>query len=126
MALVKRADGFSLTQIDSIKSAAKPIVQGLLGYYHGTEPGQTVGILGDSLYSWRNSHSVGVESEPYYWWTAGAIWAGLLDYWQYTGDVQYIDLVQQALRAQVGPGSDYMPPNQTKTEVRHPYPRKWC
>lgn len=95
-----------------------------MGYYHGTEPGQTVGLLSDSQYSWKNSDDVGIEFDSPYWWTAGAVWAGLLDYWQYTGDVQYIDLVQQALLAQAGPESDYMPLNQTKTEVRHPRPGK--
>lgn len=45
------------------------------------------------------------------------MWGSLIDYWNYTGDAQYIGLVQQALLSQVGPSNDYMTPNQTKTEV---------
>lgn len=85
-----------------MKSAAKTIAKDLLQYYHGTKPGNVLGIL---------------DEDDYYWWQAGATWAGLIDYWKYTGDDQYVDLVQQALLSQVGPESDYMPPNQTKTEV---------
>ena len=40
----------------------------------------------------------------------------LIDYWYYTGDTQYNDLVQQGLLFQAGPNNDYMPPNQTMTE----------
>ena len=44
----------------------------------------------------------------------------MIHYWFYTGDDTYNDIVTQALLAQVGPDNDYMPPNQTKTEVRFP------
>lgn len=40
----------------------------------------------------------------------------LIDYWYYTGDTQWNDLIQQGLLFQAGPNSDYMPPNQTMTE----------
>ena len=42
----------------------------------------------------------------------------MVEYWYYTGDSTYNDVVTQGLLAQVGPDNDYMPPNQTKTEVR--------
>lgn len=41
----------------------------------------------------------------------------MVEYWYYTGDDTYNDVVMQALLAQVGPDNDFMPPNQTKTEV---------
>ena len=44
----------------------------------------------------------------------------MIEYWYYTGDSTYNDVVTQGLLAQVGPDNDYMPPNQTKTEVRKP------
>ena len=44
----------------------------------------------------------------------------MIEYWYYTGDSTYNDVVTQGLLAQVGPDNDYMPPNQTKTEVRPP------
>lgn len=43
------------------------------------------------------------------------MFGALIDYWYYTGDTQYNDIVTQAMLWQVGPNEDYMPPNQTKT-----------
>lgn len=40
----------------------------------------------------------------------------LIDYWRYTGDTSYNDVISQALLFQVGPNRDFMPPNQTKDE----------
>jgi mannan endo-1,6-alpha-mannosidase len=54
--------------------------------------------------------------DPYYWWEAGAMFGSLIDYWYYTGDTSYNNVVSQAMLYQVGPDNDYMPPNQTKTE----------
>ena len=88
--------------IDSIKGAALTISKGLLSYYHASEPGSAPGIF----------------APPYFWWASGAVWGGLIEYWHYTGDAQYNDLVGQALLSQAGPNLDYMPANQTKTEVK--------
>ena len=41
----------------------------------------------------------------------------MIEYWYYTGDSTYNAVVTQGLLAQVGPDNDFMPPNQTKTEV---------
>lgn len=54
----------------------------------------------------------------------------MIEYWYYTGDSTYNAVVTQGLLAQVGPDNDYMPPNQTKTEVRKPAhknsaPERW-
>lgn len=40
----------------------------------------------------------------------------MIDYWHYTGDSTYNDVVEQALLFQVGTNNDYMPTNQTKDE----------
>lgn len=40
----------------------------------------------------------------------------LIDYWYYTGDTKWNEIIQQGLLFQVGPHNDYMPPNQTMTE----------
>lgn len=40
----------------------------------------------------------------------------MVDYWRYTNDTTYNDVVEQALQFQVGPDNDYLPPNQTKNE----------
>ena len=44
----------------------------------------------------------------------------MIEYWYYTGDSTYNAVVTQGLLAQVGPDNDFMPPNQTKTEVGSP------
>lgn len=40
----------------------------------------------------------------------------LINYWAYTGDAQYNNLVMQGMLFQVGPNNDFMTPNQTKSE----------
>lgn len=87
----------------SIKNASSIVASDVLSYYHGSDPGQIPGLF---------------PEPPYDWWESGAVWGSLIDYWNYTGDAQYVGLVQQALLRQVGPDNDYMTPNQTKTEVR--------
>ncbi|MCJ1364553.1 hydrolase 76 protein [Acarospora aff. strigata] len=69
-------------------------------YYTGNQTGQTPGLF----------------PQPYYWWEAGAAFGALIDYYYYTGNSEYNDVVTQALLFQVGPNNDFMPPNQTKTE----------
>ncbi len=89
---------------ESIKAAAATLADGMMNYYHGNEPGQTPGLLVD----------------PYYWWEAGAMFGQMIEYWFYTGDTRYNEVVTEGLLAQVGPKNDYMPQNQTKTEVSYP------
>ena len=87
--------------LDSIKQAASTVAYDMMTYYTGNQTGQPVGLL----------------PSPYYWWEAGAMFGQMIEYWYYTGDSTYNDVVTQGLLAQVGPNNDYMPPNQTKTEV---------
>ncbi|KAG8531415.1 uncharacterized protein KY384_003044 [Bacidia gigantensis] len=85
---------------DSIKQAASSCAYGMMKYYKGNETGMPLGLLPD----------------PYYWWEAGAMFGTMVEYWYYTGDDTYNDVVTEGLLAQVGPDNDFMPPNQTKTE----------
>ncbi|KAL9599638.1 MAG: hypothetical protein Q9219_003722 [cf. Caloplaca sp. 3 TL-2023] len=85
---------------DSIKAAAKIAAKDMMAYYDGDKPGGIPGNL----------------PAPYYWWECGAMFGSLLDYYYYTGDDQYNDLVTEGLLFQAGPNNDYMTPNQTKTE----------
>lgn len=71
-------------------------------YYHGNESGQTPGILPGPP-----------PAGDYYWWEGGALWGTMIDYWHYTGDETYNDVVSQAMLHQVGPNQDYQPPNYT-------------
>ncbi|OIW34208.1 glycoside hydrolase, partial [Coniochaeta ligniaria NRRL 30616] len=86
----------------SIKTAAASVAKNLLTYYTGTQPGQTPGILPGPP-----------PAGDYYWWEAGAMWNTLIDYWRATGDATYNDLVAQGILFQIGPGDNFMPPNQT-------------
>ena len=84
---------------DSIKAATRQITYDMMKYYDGNVTGRVPGNLPD----------------PYYWWQCGAMFGSLLDYYYYTGDDQYNDLITQGMLHQVGPNDDYMTPNQTKT-----------
>ena len=85
---------------NSLKAAASTAAFGMMDYYHGNESGATVGVL----------------DPPYYWWEAGAMFMSLIQYWYFTGDTTYNDIVTQGILAQIGPDANFMPPNQTKTE----------
>ncbi|CAN6624368.1 mannan endo-1,6-alpha-mannosidase Dcw1p [Trichomonascus vanleenenianus] len=89
-----------LDSSDSVNSALKLIAAGLMDYYDGNRPGGVIGMF----------------VAPYYWWEAGAAWNSLLDYWYYTGDDTYNDVLKQSLLYQVGTDNNYMPSNQTTTE----------
>lgn len=90
----------NINSADSIKQTAKTVADGLVSYYTGNQPGQIPGNLPD----------------PYYWWEAGGMFGVLIDYWYFTGDSAYNDIITQAMLHQVGPNNDFMPPNQTTTE----------
>lgn len=89
---------------DSVKSATSQIAYDMMTYYKGNLTGQVPGILPGPCAS----------TECYYWWQAGAMWGGLINYWQYTGDTSYQATVLQALKFQIGPDKNYNPPNQSK------------
>ena len=58
-----------------------------------------------------NLQDVGDLQDPYYWWVAGALWGAMLDYYHYTGDSTYNDVVTEALLhdTNLGENKDYMP-----------------
>lgn len=89
---------------DSVKNAASTIAYDMMKYYTGNESGiyNIPGLLAQ-------------PPEGYYWWEAGAMWNSMINYWHITGDASYNDVITEALLFQVGPGNDFMPPNQTKT-----------
>lgn len=84
----------------SVKSGLALVAKGLMDYYNGNDTGQTPGMF----------------VSPYYWWEAGAAWGSILDYWYYTDDETYNDVLKSSLLYQTGPNWDYMPENQTTTE----------
>ncbi|CAK7205831.1 hypothetical protein SEUCBS139899_008610 [Sporothrix eucalyptigena] len=88
---------------DSIKAACKTILANLMTYYHGDEPGNTIGILPGPP-----------PNGDYYWWEGGALWGTLIDYWHFTQDTTYNNITETAILAQTGPPQNcFMPANWT-------------
>ena len=92
-----------LTSQDSIKSVASTLAYDMMTSYTGNLSGQTPGLLPGPC----------ATDACYYWWEAGAMFGSLINYWQYTGDSSYNDVVSQALLFQIGPDKNYNPPNQS-------------
>ncbi|KAI1079794.1 glycoside hydrolase family 76 protein [Whalleya microplaca] len=90
----------NLDSQDSIRSAAKQVAYDLMSFYHGNESGQIIGILPGPP-----------PGGDYYWWQGGALWGTMMDYWHFTGDATYNDVVSQAMLFQTGDAKDYMPNN---------------
>jgi mannan endo-1,6-alpha-mannosidase len=99
----------SLDSEDSIKDAAATIAEDMMQFYDGEEPGNIVGILPGGMEC--NPEIEGV----YCWWQAGAMWGGLINYWQYTGDDTYNGQIQRAIQHQKGPDNNFNPPNQSRS-----------
>lgn len=81
----------------SIRNASSTVAYGLMSWYHNNQ-------------SSTAETAVGTFPQPLYWWEAGAVWGGMIDYFAYTNDSSYNPTVTQALQAQVGPDDNYMPP----------------
>ncbi|KAH8725482.1 carboxyl transferase domain-containing protein [Phaeosphaeriaceae sp. PMI808] len=91
---------------DSIKDVSSKVARQLVAQYARIDEKGTT-ILGGYP---------GILYPPYYWWQAGAMFGTLLDYWHYTGDDKYNDLVRQGLIHQFGEHLDLKPSNQSKNE----------
>ena len=89
-----------LNDHEALRDAAALVAEGLMDYYTGNQYGKTVGMF----------------SEPYYWWEAGGAWGTLLDYWYFMDDDTYNDDIMAAMMHQTGENNDYVPLNQTTTE----------
>ncbi|GEQ67733.1 hypothetical protein JCM33374_g1398 [Metschnikowia sp. JCM 33374] len=86
----------------SICAAAYQIVDGELDYYEGIRYGGTVG-----MFTW-----------PYYWWHAGEVFGGWVDYWAFCAknNDTFSGILFDAMYSQRGANNNYMPQNQTVTE----------
>lgn len=60
----------------------------------------------------NNLQAVGDVQDPYYWWVAGGLWGLMLDYYHYTKDPSYNEVILQALldKVNLGPENNYEPP----------------
>ncbi|KAI4721725.1 mannan endo-1,6-alpha-mannosidase-like protein [Aureobasidium sp. EXF-10727] len=81
---------------DSIRNAASTLAHGLMNYYRNNKTDTP-------------KESIGTLPYPLYWWEAGAVWGGLIDYWAYTNDTSFNDVVTQAMMAQTGTNNDFLP-----------------
>jgi hypothetical protein len=101
------AINFSFTV--SIKNVAATIAFDMMSLYKGNESGQTPGLLpvpvpgGDPK----------TGAAGYYWWECGAMFGSLIDYWYYTNDTTYNEVVTEGMLFQVGAHQDYQPQNET-------------
>ena len=86
----------TLLRAVSIQTAAATIAYNMMSYYTGNLTGKEPGLL----------------PTPYYWWEAGAMWGGMVEYWHYTGDASYNGVVSQAILAQASPTNDFMMPEE--------------
>lgn len=101
-ALAVRAVSLDVDSTSSICDAAWDVVKGELNYYMGTRYGGTVGLF----------------LAPYYWWHAGEVFGGWVDYWHFCAqdNQTFSDLLFDAMWAQRGESYNYMPSNQSMTE----------
>ena len=83
---------------ESIRNTTETLAYNLMSYYRNNQTDTTAIDVGT------------FPLEPWYWWEAGAIWGGMVDYWAYTNDSSYNPTIAQALLAQMGPDDNYMPP----------------
>ncbi|KAH8897302.1 glycoside hydrolase [Thozetella sp. PMI_491] len=82
---------------DSIKSAAKTIVEDMVKKYYPSN--STIGLI-QSEYE---------EEDPYSPKESAMFWDSLLNYWFLTGDDQYNDMVSKAILGRVGENVDFFP-----------------
>ncbi|GJN66974.1 glycosyl hydrolase [Purpureocillium lilacinum] len=90
----------------SIRNVAATVAHDAMAYYKG------------NLTTDPNSVDIGDVPEPYYWWVGGALWGAMLDYYHYTKDPSYNDVVLQALLhpTNLAPTFDYVPKEHAKEE----------
>ena len=84
------------TNEDSVKSAAKDVAEVLWSMYATQDNKVISGIQGLLTYP------------PYYWWQAGAMFGQLIDYWYYTNDSSYNDMIRDGLIHQAGENWDFV------------------
>ncbi|RPB00759.1 putative cell wall glycosyl hydrolase Dfg5 [Choiromyces venosus 120613-1] len=87
----------------SIKSAAKIVAENLHALYPANETWFVPGEFG------LIQTADGKNDKGYYWWEAGAAMGAWIEYWHYTGDSQFNDIVTEAMLHQVGENQNYEP-----------------
>ncbi|KAF2199732.1 glycosyl hydrolase family 76 protein [Delitschia confertaspora ATCC 74209] len=96
------------TQPSQLKDSAKKVADGLMKLYADTD-GKTTKIL-----SGIPGMLPRFSDEGYYWWEAGAMFGQIIEYWYYTKDASYNNLITDGMTYQFGEALDLNPANQTK------------
>ena len=91
-----------MSNTEEIKTVSATLAYDLLSYYKGNLTGMTLGILPGPP-----------PDGDHYWWEAGAMWGAMMDYWYYTGDDSYNQVIIEAMVHQAGHNRDFMPKNWT-------------
>lgn len=85
------------TQPDQVRDAAKKVATELLSMYANPQSQAIIsGIPGLLTYP------------PYYWWEAGAMFGQLIDYWYYTNDSTWNDLIRDGILHQIGDAKNFV------------------
>ncbi len=92
-------------------AAAYQIEAASLSISNSNDISGTASTIASNLMNYYNPANPGVLPAPYYWWESGAMFNGMIDYWHYTGDAQYNDVIAQAIISQAGSSLDFMGPN---------------
>lgn len=100
MALVVQGLYLDPLNFTNLQENTALISEGILDYYAGYNKGGTVG-----MFVW-----------PYYWWEAGGVWGGMIDYTVLMENDTYVPLIKEALVYQTGQDNNYIPLNQSTTE----------
>ncbi|CDK25426.1 unnamed protein product [Kuraishia capsulata CBS 1993] len=90
----------SIKSEESIRNATALISSGLMDYYWGFDSGGTIGMF----------------TNPYYWWEAGGAWGSMLEYSFLLENDTWHDTIMTAMLYQVGDNWDYIPLNQSTVE----------
>ena len=103
---------------DSIKSAAATIAYDMMTFYKGNQSGGIIGVLpgpppnpANGCMSLQHLEDRAELTFIDYWWESGAMWGALIDYWHYTGDTSYNNVIEAGIQWQVGEHQDMMPSN---------------
>jgi mannan endo-1,6-alpha-mannosidase len=80
----------------------------MMSFYRGNYSGQTPGLLPGP------PPNPSITNAGYFWWETGAMFGSMMDYWYYTGDDTYNEVVKEGMIFQSNePQGDYLPQNQT-------------
>ncbi|KAF2796930.1 glycoside hydrolase family 76 protein [Melanomma pulvis-pyrius CBS 109.77] len=97
-----------VTNSNSIKTYSKSLAESIVNDYYKTKPSSPSGLF-YNLPENQNGTAEIDRSE------SGAIWDALIAYSHLTGDLQFNDVVAEALYAQMGPKQDFLPGPKSKT-----------